>query len=108
MLSPDDQRLVALDQSLPGLCSLLDDDAMTGILQNAWPALRITRAHANYVRYKLVTSCIVGYSIDTEHSGLSFGYARVHRPETDRVDDRLPPRFRRRAPGIAPIGSAGR
>jgi aminoglycoside phosphotransferase (APT) family kinase protein len=82
MLSPDDQRLVAIEPSLPGLSTLLDDEAMTLVLRKAWPSLRATRAHANYIRYKPNTSCIVGYEIETENGARRFGYARAHRAES--------------------------
>ncbi|HEV2122021.1 MAG TPA: aminoglycoside phosphotransferase family protein [Chloroflexota bacterium] len=84
MLSRPDLELVARDQSLPGLATVLDPLEMVRVLRRFRPEIDCP-ASIEYVRYKPGTSCLVGYRVRCEGSDLLLGvYAR--RPDsTDKL-----------------------
>jgi hypothetical protein len=79
MLLPADASLAARDRRLPGLALVLDETSLTEELQRRCPETTIRSLHANYVRYKPGTNCIVGYRAVTRH-GKTMLYARTHTP----------------------------
>lgn len=64
MLSRPDDELIRRDPAIPGLRSLLDGEAFTDLLREAFPGLRGATAQPAYVRYKPGTRCLVAYTID--------------------------------------------
>ncbi len=77
MLCPADVNLVKRDPDLPGLGTILDPDRFLETVQSLYPQARVTRAEADYVRYKRTTSCLVGYRV-TCAAGTVPVYARAH------------------------------
>lgn len=76
MLSHADALLIARDRAIPGLPTLLDDDAFTAALQALLPAGQVTSATATYTRYKPGENCLVGYTLTTAQGSLAV-YARA-------------------------------
>ena len=77
MLCPADVNLVGRDPDLPGLGTILDPDRFLETMQSLYPQARVSRAEADYVRYKRTTSCLVGYRV-TCAAGTVPVYARAH------------------------------
>jgi aminoglycoside phosphotransferase (APT) family kinase protein len=63
MLSPADELLIAREEGMPGLATLLDEEAFAGLLRTLCPAVEIGLVQATYVRYKPQTSCLVAYRL---------------------------------------------
>lgn len=61
MLSQADQFLVERDRHIPGLATLLDEEAMLSLLQARGQA--VDAVTSTYVRYKPHTNCLVGYKV---------------------------------------------
>ena len=101
MIAAEDAELAERDPALPGLATLLDEEAFAAVLHSGAPNAAIGAAHARYVRYKPGTSCLVSYDVEVGEAKLHV-YARAH-PPTDR--GKLEPvRLRSRPPG--PLGRA--
>ena len=95
-----DLDLAARDPALPGLSTLLDDDAFVAALRGAVPGLE--RARAEYVRYKPHTSCLVAYRLHVDGKRMRV-YARAQR-----FDDPAKLRkVRHRARNGSPLGATG-
>lgn len=76
MLSQADTLLIARDRAIPGLPTLLDDDAFTTAIQATLPDRHVLSATATYVRYKPGVNCLVGYTLTTPHGNMVV-YARA-------------------------------
>jgi hypothetical protein len=61
MLCSADQSIVHRDPNLPGLATLLDDQAMVALLQAQ--GLGVEAVTSTYLRYKPHTSCLVAYKV---------------------------------------------
>jgi hypothetical protein len=94
MLSPSDAAIAERDQAIPGLQTLLDEEAFAAALQTILPERKVTRAAATYVRYKPGVNCLVGYKVTTKQDAIHV-YARAFAADTwsDAVkhDDRCGP-----------------
>jgi aminoglycoside phosphotransferase (APT) family kinase protein len=66
MLSPPDAQLIAREEGMPGLATLLDDEAFVALLRTLCPAVEIESGQATYVRYKPQTSCLVAYRLQVD------------------------------------------
>jgi len=77
MLSHADAGVVQRDRGLPGLSTLLDEEAFAETLQRLCPDRRVHSASAVYVRYKPHTSCLVAYSVRVDDTVVGV-YARCH------------------------------
>ncbi len=80
MLRPGDAQVVERDPSIPGLRTLLDDEAFAAILRDMFPDAGVGAAAARYVRYKAGTSCLVAFDVDAATGQIQV-YARAHRRE---------------------------
>lgn len=69
----DDQTLVAADLALPALGTVLDDTALTALVQRSWPEARSARVQ--YIRYKPGTAVLAAVLIDdgAPHLALAHG-----------------------------------
>jgi hypothetical protein len=61
MLCNADRSLVERDRQLPGLATLLDDDAMLSLLRDQGHAVQSVTS--TYLRYKPHTNCLVAYTL---------------------------------------------
>lgn len=89
MLSADDRRLVARDPAIPGLATVLDDQALAA---RAVPLLQQRRVEActiTYVRYKPATSCLVGFQLCVDGATMR-GHAKAHRHDDQDKAHKLP------------------
>jgi hypothetical protein len=77
MLSSADQHLIDRDPRVPGLRVLLDDELFAARLCERDTGVHVQSVHANYVRYKPGTSCLVAYALATDQ-GPARVYARAH------------------------------
>jgi len=80
-----DARLAARDRALPGLATVLDDDAFAEVLAKRLPAVGIRRARGTYARYKPGVSCLVAYRVEVSQPrdgavATTQVYARAQRP----------------------------
>ena len=66
MLTRADADLANRETQLPGLRTLLDTDALIAALNKARPGIRISAASVSYLRYKLQTSCLAGYRVESQ------------------------------------------
>jgi aminoglycoside phosphotransferase (APT) family kinase protein len=66
MHSHADALLIRRDHALPGLATLLDDDAFTHLLRLYLPGCAVEQAQGHYVRYKAGTNCLVAYRVSIE------------------------------------------
>lgn len=64
MLSQPDAALARRDPALPGLATVLDNDALLTSLRNHAPQLGARSVTVRYLRYKPGTNCIAALSID--------------------------------------------
>jgi hypothetical protein len=103
MTSALDRDLAARDAVLPGMATLLDEDAFAAALAAALPDAGVVAAEADYVRYKPATSCLVAYLVRTSDGARTRVYARAHRPG---VEEKLRS-GRRAARKGSPLGAAG-
>jgi aminoglycoside phosphotransferase len=76
MLTPADQRIVARDESLPGLAIALDPTALGALIGRHYQAARGQTLRVNYLRYKPGASCIAGFEVESDH-GPVLGYFRA-------------------------------
>lgn len=98
VIADDDAELARRDPALPGLATLLDDDAFASALRSAAPDAGLETAHASYARYKPGTSCLVSYRLDVGGAEVD-AYARAHplddlaklEPARGRADTSGPP-----------------
>jgi hypothetical protein len=67
MLCNADRSLVERDRQLPGLATLLDDDAMLTLLQPA--GYEVAAIASTYLRYKPHTNCLVAYTLQNPEPG---------------------------------------
>jgi Ser/Thr protein kinase RdoA (MazF antagonist) len=67
MLSLADHAILKRETALPSLGFLLDDEAFADIVNETWPALKVTQTRGCYLRYKPLTSCLVRYEVTTSH-----------------------------------------
>jgi len=79
MLSPADAALIKRDTAIPGLATLLDQEAFAGVLDGALTGRTIEAASARYVRYKPGKNCLVAYDVTTD-AGEIHVYAKARRP----------------------------
>ena len=79
MLSPADAALVKRDTAIPGLATLLDQEAFAGVLQGTLTEQTIEAVSARYVRYKPGENCLVAYEVSTD-TGEMHLYAKARRP----------------------------
>ena len=81
MLCPSDAELVAREEELPGLATLLSPQALGSLLTARGWGEDMTALRAYYTRYKPGTSCLVAYrgvAVDGQPVWL---YAVAHRRE---------------------------
>jgi aminoglycoside phosphotransferase (APT) family kinase protein len=90
MLLADDIELVAGDPALPGLATVLDDEALRDALQERLPTLPVDVARVVSARYRPGRRCIVRYKLEAAGKELD-GYAAAYTPDS----------FLRAAPRIA-------
>ncbi len=79
-MRPGDRALINKEPRLPGLATLLDDDAFAELLETWLPGAGIRGARSTYVRYKPNTSCLVAYCVQTA-AGEQLVHARAERDD---------------------------
>jgi aminoglycoside phosphotransferase (APT) family kinase protein len=80
MLQPGDAALVERDSGIPALATLLDPEALCALVQSEAPGHNINRTTPCYVRYKPGTSCIIGFTVESEGRAYH-AYARAWRSD---------------------------
>lgn len=80
MLSPADADLARRDRTIPGLATVLDNDAFLAALRSHLPGLDLRGIHPTYVHYKPLTRCMVAYRITTADAEL-IAYADAYGPD---------------------------
>lgn len=96
----DAERELIRRDSIPGLETLLSDDAFSRFLTAMVPHLNLDHVTSDYLRYKPGTSCLVSYSLSVDGVA-SRVYAKAHAPASAaklakfeaRVNDPARPRF---------------
>jgi len=78
MLSPLESDLVRRDPALPGLATILDDDAFANALVPFLPGACAGTARLTYARYKPAESCVVAYQLEVDGVTVD-AYAKAHR-----------------------------
>lgn len=66
MISRADEALCDREPALPGLRTLLDDEAFAALVRKQLPGHRIGAARATYVRHKPGTGTLVAYELDVD------------------------------------------
>jgi hypothetical protein len=97
MPSDDDKRVIEMDESLPGLRLLLDDEAMRRFFAGE---MRVDAVRSRYIRYKPGVNALVGYEITSGDRTVPI-YAKTY---LETSLDKLQP-SRRRPPVDGPLGA---
>lgn len=85
MLYLDDEKIAQREQFVPGLRVLLDNDASTKIFRQAFQQLHVQVATCNYLRYKIGTSCVASFTLQTS-IGQLWAHAIAYRGDaTDKL-----------------------
>ena len=89
MLSRADAVIARRDPALPGLATLLDDEALLAALRAVCPGKTIEGVEVNYARYRPGATCLVGCQLGIGGSRV-VAYARTYSPSaTSRVEKAL-------------------
>lgn len=79
-MTDGDRALVLREPRLPGLATLLDDDAFAELLATWLPGAGVRSARSTYIRYKPATSLLVAYRVQTR-AGEELVHARAERDD---------------------------
>ena len=102
MLSCADAEIARRDPALPGLATLLDDEAFLAALQAACPDKAIEAVEIDYARYRPGATCLVGCQIHVGGTRVA-AYARTHSPSVISKVEKA-----RRSPGVPGLLGPGR
>jgi len=77
MLQPGDEDLASRDRAIPGLATVLDQDALADALRPHLPGPDMGPIHLSHVRYRPGSDCIATYRRSAAGNPVAF-YAKAH------------------------------
>ncbi|WP_179137725.1 aminoglycoside phosphotransferase family protein [Candidatus Entotheonella palauensis] len=103
MQSRPDAALVRRDPAVPGLGTLLDDEALAAALRHVFPMADIRSAMRFYIRYKPGISCLTAYTVNIGGAPVIISartYSGAAHAKLHKVDQLT------QVPGVLPAGYA--